>query len=92
MFHRSELQQLGSRVLAGGLIVAAVTLSAIIADQVLTGGTASIRATCVLFLWSGGAAILIGMILRIVGARPRFSRPMPRPRPRRRSKRSPTWH
>ncbi|MDP9494422.1 MAG: hypothetical protein M3P87_04195 [Actinomycetota bacterium] len=92
MFQRSELQQLGSRVLAGGLVVAAVTLSVVVADQVLTGGTLSIRATCVLFLWTSGAAILIGMILRIIGSRPRLAGPMPRPRPRRRSRRSPSWH
>jgi hypothetical protein len=92
MFQRSELQQIGRRVLAGGLIVAALTLSVVIIDQVVTGGTPAIRATCVLFLWTGGAAIAIGMILRIVGAGPRLSRPMPRPRPQRRSRRSPIRH
>lgn len=92
MFHRSELQQMGSRVLAGGLTVVAVTLSIIVIDQVVTGGTPSIRATCVLFLWAGGAALAIGMILRLAGARHPLPRPMPRPRPKRRSRRSPTWH
>lgn len=88
MFHRGELQAMGRRVLAGGLIVAAITLSVIIVDQLVAGGTQSIRATCVLFLWAGGSAVAIGMILRLVGARPGHSRPMPRSRPQRRSRRS----
>lgn len=92
MFQRSELQQIGSRVLAGGMIVAAITLSVIVVDQFLNGGTPSVRATCVLFLWTGSAAIAIGMILRLVGARRGLSRPMPRPRPQRRSRRSHSWH
>jgi len=92
MFQRSELQQIGRRVLAGGLIVAAITLLVVIVDQVVTGGTSAIRATCVLFLWTGGSAIAIGMILRLMSGGPRLSRPMPRPRPRRRSRRSPLRH
>lgn len=92
MFQRNELQQIGRRVLISGLIVAAVTLSVITFDQVITGGTPAIRATCVLFLWTGGATIVIGMILRIIGAGSRRSRPLPRPRPQRRSRRSPIRH
>lgn len=92
MFQRSELQQIGTRVLTGALLVAALTLSVMVVDQFLTAGTQSIRATCVLFLWASGAAIVIGMILRLVGGRRGLSRPMPRTRPQRRSKRSPTWH
>jgi hypothetical protein len=89
MFDRTELYQMGSRVLTGGLIVIAVTLSVVIADLVITGGTSSIRATCVLFLWAGGSAVVIGMILRIVGRHRRRSRPLPQTRLRRRSRRSP---
>jgi hypothetical protein len=92
MFQRNELQQIGRRVLAGGLSLAAFTLLVIIIDQLVTGGTAAIRATCVLFLWTGGSAIAIGMILRIVGGGARRSRPKPRVRPQRRSRRSPIRH
>ncbi|MEX1124303.1 MAG: hypothetical protein WEE53_01435 [Acidimicrobiia bacterium] len=88
MFWRSELHQMGSRVLAGGLIVAAVTLSVMLVDQVVTGGTQSIMATCVLFLWACGSAVVIGIILRMVGAHSRRGGPMPGPPLRRRSGRS----
>jgi len=91
MFQRNELQQIGQRVLAGGLIVVALTLSVFIIDQLAAGGTPAIRATCVLFLWTGGSAIAIGMILRIVGGA-RKSRPKPQVRPQRRSRRSPVRH
>jgi NADH:ubiquinone oxidoreductase subunit K len=75
--------------MAGGLLVTAVTLSIIVVDQVVNGGSGAIRATCVLFLWSGGAAIALGMVLRILGTRSRFFT-APRPHPQRRSRRSPS--
>lgn len=88
MFQRNELQHIGRRVLACGLIVAAVTLLVIIIDQLATGGTPAIRATCVLFLGTGGSAIAIGVILHIAGGGPRLARPKPQIRPQPRSRRA----
>ncbi|HEY6628172.1 MAG TPA: hypothetical protein VI193_04240 [Acidimicrobiia bacterium] len=82
MFQRGELQQIGKRFVVGGLLVTAITLLVIVADEVSSGGNAAIRATCVLFLWVGGVTITLGMILRIVGSGHAGARPKPVP-PRR---------
>jgi hypothetical protein len=82
MFQRGELQQIGRKFVVGGLLVTALTLLIIVFDEVANGGNDAIRATCVLFLWAGGFAIVLGAVLRIVGMG--WSTPMPRPRPPRR--------
>lgn len=83
MFQRGELQQIGRKFVVGGLLVIAFTLLVIVADEVLGGGGSdAVRATCVLFLWAGGVAIALGIVLRIFGMG--WSAPMPRTRPRRR--------
>ena len=72
--------------MVGGLLVTAITLLVIMADEVASGGSDAIRATCVLFLWVGGVTIAFGMILRIVGSTRPGAVPKPvRPRPHRRS-------
>ena len=77
MFQRGELQQIGRSFVVGGLLVTAITLLAVVADEVASGGNDAIRATCILFLWVGGVTIVLGMILRIVGS----TRPGARPKP-----------
>jgi hypothetical protein len=82
MFQRGELQQIGRRFVIGGLLVTAITLLIIVADEVASGGNQATRATCVLFLWAGVVTITLGMILRIVGSGRHGARPKPAP-PRR---------
>ena len=92
MFHREEIALMGSRIMVVGLTAITVTLAVIIVDELATGGTPSVLATCVLFLWTAAGALAIGTILRISTSRILRQKPMPRPRPRRSGRRTPSWH
>ena len=92
MFHREELALMGSRIMVVGLTVIAVALAIVVFDELATGGTPSIAATCVLFLWAGVGATVIGALLRIASSDRLRTRPMPRPRPHRSSRQTPSWH
>jgi hypothetical protein len=92
MFHREEMALMGSRIMVVGLSAIAVTLAVVLVDELATGGTPSVMATCVLFLWAAVGALTIGALLRISASHWLRAKPMPRPRPQRSSRRAPTWH
>ncbi len=90
MFHREEMALMGSRIMVVGLAAIAVTLAVVVVDELATGGTPSVMATCVLFLWAAVGALAIGTIIRISTGRWLQGKPMPRPRPQRSSRRTET--
>jgi hypothetical protein len=92
MFHREEMSLMGARIMVVGLTAIAVTLVVVVIDELATGGTPSVMATCVLFLWAAVGALMIGAILRIGASRSLHVKPVPRPRPQRSGRRAPTWH
>ena len=83
---------MGSRIMLVGLTTIAIALSVVVVDELAAGGTPSIMATCVLFLWAAAGAVVIGTILRVGASRRMPTKPMPRPRPQRSGRRTPTWH
>ena len=90
MFHREEMALMGTRIMVVGLTAIAITLAVIIVDELANGGTPSVRATCVLFLWAAVGALAIGAVLRVSTSYWFRAKPMPRPRPRRSGRRQQT--
>lgn len=90
MFHREEMALMGNRIMVVGLTAIAVTLAVVVVDELATGGTPSVMATCVLFLWAAMGALAVGAIVRISTSRWLRAKPMPRPRPQRSGRRTQT--
>ena len=72
-----HLRRVGNEFLIGGLLVMGLAVAVILYDETVNRGTEIVIATCMLFLWVGGIAAGIGLLLRALA------------RSRRRSQRSP---